>query len=158
LFKSAIAFGGSIVCAFIRGTVAGLVDEKGVFGQIEAYLAVEQRGEAVDIKPIEVEIYETIGGKVPFSDWVMKLKNVQDSAQILLRLDRVKQGNLGDHKFIADGMFELRVDTGAGYRVYFGRVSDSRIVILWAGDKSTQARDIEKALGFWKDYRSREDA
>lgn len=84
----------------------------------------------MDIKPIEVEIYETIEGKAPFSDWIMKLRNVQASARILLRLDRVKQGNLGDHKFIADGMFELRVDTGAGYRVYFGRVSDDRIAVL----------------------------
>lgn len=112
----------------------------------------------VEIKPIEVEIYETVDGKVPFSDWLMKLKNVQASARILLRLDRVKQGNLGDHKFIADGMFELRVDTGAGYRVYFGKVSDDQIVILWAGDKGTRSRDIEKALAFWVDYRSRENA
>jgi putative addiction module killer protein len=106
-------------------------------------------------EPIEVEIYETADGRAPFSDWIMKLKNVQASARILLRLDRVKQGNLGDYKFIADGMFELRVDTGAGYRVYFGRVSDDRIVVLWAGDKSTQARDVEQALALWMDYRSR---
>jgi putative addiction module killer protein len=112
----------------------------------------------VEIKPIEVEIYETIEGQAPFSDWIIKLKNVQASAKILLRLDRVKNGNLGDYKFISDGMFELRVDTGAGYRVYFGRISDDRIVVLWAGDKSTQVRDIEKALEFWMDYRSREDA
>uniref|UniRef100_UPI003083FE32 type II toxin-antitoxin system RelE/ParE family toxin n=1 Tax=Petrachloros mirabilis TaxID=2918835 RepID=UPI003083FE32 len=119
---------------------------------------IEQQGEVVDVKPIEVEVYETIDGKAPFSNWIMKLKNVQASARILLRLDRAKQGNLGDHKFISDGMFELRVDTGAGYRVYFGRISDNQIVVLWAGDKSTQARDIEKALALWIDYRSREDA
>lgn len=112
----------------------------------------------MDVKPIELEIYETADGKAPFSEWVMKLKDVQASARILLRLDRVKQGNLGDHKFIADGMFELRVDTGAGYRVYFGRLSDERIVILSGGDKSTQSRDIEKAIAFWIDYRSRDDA
>lgn len=64
---------------------------------------------------IEVEIYETAGGKVPFSSWVTKLKNIQASAKILLRLDRVRQGNLGDCKFVSDGMFELRVSTGAGY-------------------------------------------
>ena len=112
----------------------------------------------MDVKPIKVEIYETNDGKVPFSDWLMKLKNVRASARILLRLDRVKQGNLGDHKSIADGLFELRVDTGAGYRVYFGRISDDQIVVLWGGDKSTQSRDIEKALTLWVDYRSREDA
>ncbi|MBW4620856.1 MAG: type II toxin-antitoxin system RelE/ParE family toxin [Cyanosarcina radialis HA8281-LM2] len=112
----------------------------------------------MDVSPIEVEIYETEDGKVPFSEWVTQLKDIQASARILLRLDRVKQGNLGDYKFIADGMFELRIDTGAGYRVYFGRVSNERIVILWGGDKSTQGRDIEKALVFWIDYRSRDNA
>ena len=60
----------------------------------------------MDIKPIVVEIYQTTDNKVPFSDWLIKLKNMQASARILLRLDRVKQGNLGDHKLIADGMFD----------------------------------------------------
>ncbi|KAM3101629.1 type II toxin-antitoxin system RelE/ParE family toxin [Phormidesmis sp. 146-35] len=112
----------------------------------------------MDVRPIEVEIYETEEGRASFSEWVMQLKDIQASARVLLRLDRVKQGNLGDHKFIADGMFELRIDTGAGYRVYFGRVGNERIVVLWGGDKSTQGRDIEKALEFWIDYRSRDDA
>ena len=112
----------------------------------------------MDAKPIAVEIYQTIDNKRPFSEWLMKLKNVQASARILLRLDRIRQGNLGDHRFIADGMFELRIDLGPGYRVYFGRVSEDCIVVLWGGDKSTQAADIAKALAFWMDYRSEGNA
>jgi putative addiction module killer protein len=65
-------------------------------------------------------------------------------------------GSLGDHKRIDDGLFELRVDTGAGYRVYFGRVNPETMVLLWGGDKGTQQRDIEKATEYWADYRSRD--
>lgn len=109
--------------------------------------------------PFNVEVYETEEeGRVPFSEWLTSLKDTQAVARILLRLDRAKQGNLGDHKLIADGMFEFRIDTGAGYRVYFGRVSNQIIVILWGGDKSSQQRDIEKAQQYWMDYRSRDDA
>ena len=79
--------------------------------------------------PFDVEIYETEAGRVPFSEWLTSLKDAQAAARILLRLDRDKQGNLGDRKLIADRMFEFRIDTGAGYRVYFGRVSDQVIVI-----------------------------
>ena len=108
--------------------------------------------------PLSVEIYETEAGRVPFSEWLTALRDLQASAKILLRIDRAKRGNLGDHKPIADGIFELRVDTGAGYRVYFGRVSSQVIVILWGGDKSTQQRDIEKAEQYWIDYRSQDNA
>jgi putative addiction module killer protein len=65
-------------------------------------------------------------------------------------------GNLGDQKLIDDGLFELRVDTGAGYRVYFGRVNPETIVLLWDGNKSTQQRDIAKAAQYWIDSRSRD--
>ncbi|MBX9253169.1 type II toxin-antitoxin system RelE/ParE family toxin [Desmonostoc muscorum CCALA 125] len=108
--------------------------------------------------PFDVEVYETQEGRVPFSEWLTSLKDTQAAARILLRLDRAKQRNLGDHKLIADGMYEFRIDTGAGYRVYFGRVSNWIIVILWGGDKSSQQRDIEKAQQYWMDYRSRDDA
>jgi putative addiction module killer protein len=112
----------------------------------------------VEAVPFEVEIYETETGRVPFSEWLTSLKDTQAAARILLRIDRAKQGNLGDHKLISDSMFEFRIDTGAGYRVYFGRVSHQIIVILWGGDKGSQQRDIEKAQQYWMDYRSRDNA
>jgi putative addiction module killer protein len=87
----------------------------------------------LDTVPLAVEIYETEVGRVPFSEWLMALKDQQAAARILLRIDRAKLVNLGDYKLIADGLFELRVDTGAGYRVYFGRVGSQVIVLLWGG-------------------------
>jgi putative addiction module killer protein len=112
----------------------------------------------VESSLLVVEIYETEAGQVPFSEWLVDLKNKNAAARILLRIDRAKLGNLGDHKLIDDGLFELRVDTGAGYRVYFGRSNSQSIVILWAGDKSTQQRDIEKSQQYWIEYRNRDHA
>jgi putative addiction module killer protein len=112
----------------------------------------------VESIPVIVEIYETESGKVPYSEWLLGLKDKKAVAKILLRVDRAKQGNLGDHKLIDDGLFEFRVDTGGGYRIYFGRISPNAIVLLWGGDKSTQPRDIEKAHQYWTEYRSRDDA
>jgi putative addiction module killer protein len=108
----------------------------------------------VESNPFSVEIYETEEGKAPFSEWLTSLKDKQAAARILLRIDRAKIGNLGDHKLIDDGMLEFRIDTGAGYRVYFGRVDPETIVLLWGGDKSTQQRDIQKAAQYWIKYRS----
>jgi putative addiction module killer protein len=106
--------------------------------------------------PQTVEVYETETGKVPYSEWFLALKNKQAFARIALRIDRVKLGNFGDHKLIDDRLFELRIHTGAGYRVYFGQVNPETIVLLWGGDKSTQQRDIEQATQYWNDYRSRD--
>jgi putative addiction module killer protein len=109
----------------------------------------------VESIPQTVEVYETVAGKVPYSEWLLALKDKQAFARISLRIDRVKLGNLGDHKLIDDGLWELRVDTCAGYRVYFGRLNPETIVLLWGGGK-TQQRDIEKATEYWTDYRSRD--
>lgn len=72
------------------------------------------------------------------------------------RLDRVQQGNLGDYKSVGEGVFELRINYGPGYRLYFGQFGLTIVVILVAGDKSTQEQDIRQAIGYWKDYERRE--
>lgn len=72
-------------------------------------------------------------------------------AKILQRLDRVEQGNLGKWKSVGEGVCELIVDFGQGYRVYFGQDGDS-IIVLCVGDKSTQRRDIRTAKEYWKAY------
>ena len=72
-------------------------------------------------------------------------------AKILQRLDRVEQGNLGKWKSVGEGVSELIIDFGPGYRVYFGQDRDS-VVILCVGDKSAQEEDIKTAKRYWKDY------
>ena len=72
----------------------------------------------------------------------------------MARIDRLSAGNLGDVKALRDGLFELRIDWGPGYRVYYALAGRS-CVLLCGGDKSKQASDIKRALEYLKDYRER---
>ena len=75
-----------------------------------------------------------------------------------MRLERIKLGNLGDFRSVGEGVCELRIDYGPGYRIYFGQIGNIIVIILLGGDKSTQNRDIRKAIEYWRDYRSQENA
>lgn len=99
-------------------------------------------------------IFETREGKCPFSDWLLNLKDSKGRAVIRARLERVRLGNFGDCKSIGDGVNELRVAFGPGYRVYFGQDGTKLIVLLCGGDKSTQKRDIAKAKLLWMEYKN----
>jgi putative addiction module killer protein len=70
----------------------------------------------------------------------------------MTRLERVEMGNLGDHRGVGEGVFELRIDLGPGYRVYFGEDGERLVILLIAGTKRTQRRDIEAAKQFWRNY------
>ncbi|MEB3337024.1 MAG: type II toxin-antitoxin system RelE/ParE family toxin [Leptolyngbyaceae bacterium] len=111
----------------------------------------------MEVTPWEVEVYTTQEGKQPFTDWINSLKDTQGANKILLRIRRIQLGNLGDYKFITEGVFELRIKFGPGYRVYFGKVADRIILLLCGGDKSSQTSDIQQALQYWADYGRRED-
>jgi putative addiction module killer protein len=108
--------------------------------------------------PWIVEVYENAKGEQPFTEWLNSLKDRAGAEKILLRIRRAQMGNLGDHKFITDGVFELRIQFGPGYRVYFGRIESCIILLLCGGDKRSQDSDIQDALKYWKDYRSQDNA
>ncbi|UGX87810.1 type II toxin-antitoxin system RelE/ParE family toxin [Phyllobacterium meliloti] len=80
-----------------------------------------------------------------FLSWIDGLRDQRARARIAMRLDRLIDGNLGDIKLVGDGVSELRIDYGPGYRVYFIERNDVLIILLCGGDKSTQDRDIRKA-------------
>ncbi|HEY9701218.1 MAG TPA: type II toxin-antitoxin system RelE/ParE family toxin [Allocoleopsis sp.] len=101
----------------------------------------------------EIKYYATNEGKIPFDEWFKSLTDINAQARITLRLERVKLGNLGDSKFVGDGVFELSVDYGQGYRIYFSQIGSTIILLLCGGDKRTQAKDISKAQSYWKHYR-----
>jgi putative addiction module killer protein len=80
-----------------------------------------------------------------FAKWLSGLRDVRAKARILARLDSARLGNLGDVVSVGDGVSEIRVDVGTGYRVYFTRRQRVVVVLLYGGDKSTQTKDIVRA-------------
>lgn len=110
---------------------------------------------SIHVFPYEVEYYKTEDGTAPFREWLAAMRDINGRAKIRVRLDRARLGNLGDHKSVDEGVWELRIDYGPGYRVYFGLESNRVILLLIGGDKATQRRDIAKAMSYLQDYRRR---
>ena len=80
-----------------------------------------------------------------FDNWLENLKNIKDRSRIADRIDRIKEGNLGDVKTVGDGISELRFHFGSGYRIYFIKQYNTIIILLCGGNKNTQSKDIKKA-------------
>lgn len=88
-----------------------------------------------------VEILQTAA----FSTWLLALRDRQARARIIARIRRIEQGNLGDAKSLGNGLGEVRIHHGPGYRLYFARRGETIVILLCGGDKSAQERDIRKA-------------
>ncbi len=81
-----------------------------------------------------------------FAKWLSELRDLRAGVRIQARIDRLEMGNAGDTKPVGEGVSEMRIDYGPGYRVYFVRRGDKLIILLAGGDKSSQSKDIRKAL------------
>jgi len=108
-------------------------------------------------KQFTIEQYKTGNGKIPFQSWLKKLKDRLAWSKIMVRLDRIRMGNFGDSKSIGEGLSELKIDSGSGYRIYFGKTGKTVVLLLVGGTKKTQPSDIKKAKEYWKDFKSRSD-
>jgi len=104
---------------------------------------------------LEIRFYQTAAGDQPFAEWIEALRDQQARARIQARLARVALGNLGDTETAGEGVMELRIDWGPGYRVYFSRIGQVVVLLLCGGDKRTQQRDIDRAKAYLKDYKAR---
>ena len=104
---------------------------------------------------MEIRHYLAASGRDLYQEWLDDLKDVRARVAIQRRVDRLAAGNYGDHKFCRDGIWELRIDVGAGYRVYYARAGRTTLLIACAGDKRTQTADIERAVKYWNDYQRR---
>ncbi len=105
----------------------------------------------MDVSPLAVEYYQTATGRSPVKEWLHSLDGpIQDI--IDARLTRVRRGLLGDVRSVGNGVGELRIDVGPGYRVYFGRHGKTLVILLNAGQKKGQSSDIQTALAYWADY------
>ncbi|WP_026100522.1 type II toxin-antitoxin system RelE/ParE family toxin [Fortiea contorta] len=106
----------------------------------------------MEAQPREIKNYITEQGKEPFANWLDSLRDNRAIDKIEKRLTRVQSGNLGDYKSVGEGVFELRIQYGPGYRVYFGQDGNLIILLLCGGIKNTQDEDIGKAKEYWRDY------
>lgn len=103
----------------------------------------------------EIRHYLTAEGKDIYLDWMRKQRDMTARMAIDRRVNRVELGNFGDHKFCRDGVWELRIDVGAGYRVYYAVAGNEIVLLLCGGDKRTQDADINRACTYWQDWQGR---
>ncbi len=88
----------------------------------------------------------------PFDQWIDGVRNKNDKARIRFRIDRLTRGNFGDHKGVGDGVSELRLFFGPGYRVYYGLVGTLVVVLLGGSDKKDQSQEIKSAKQLWASF------
>ncbi len=106
----------------------------------------------MDVQPKEIKEYVITDGKSPYQKWLKSLKDLKTRARIRQRIDRLELGNFGDCEPVGDGIYELRLDFGPGYRVYFSKVDKTIVLLLCGGTKRGQQKDIEQAKKYWKNY------
>jgi putative addiction module killer protein len=99
----------------------------------------------------EIRHYLSADGADPYQRWLDGLEDLTARVAILRRVDRISAGNFGDHKYLRDGVWELRLDVSGGIRVYYG-LQQRRVILLVAGRKRSQRRDLERAIVLWKDF------
>jgi len=104
---------------------------------------------------MDVFRYVTATGKDVLGGWLAELKDARTRAKIVARIDRLSAGNFGDCKALGSGLFELRIDWGPGYRVYYALVGKACVLLLCGGAKSRQGSDIRRALEYLNDYKER---
>lgn len=106
------------------------------------------------MKPIlELWRYERADGTVPLTEWLDTLRDRTAQARIRMRLVQLRAGNFGDCESVGDGVMELRIHLGGGYRVYCARYGPAIVVLLCAGGKRSQDADIREAKQYWKDWK-----
>jgi putative addiction module killer protein len=103
---------------------------------------------------IEIRRYVSRSGKDVVGDWLSSTE-AKAAARIAARLDRLAQGNSGDCKALRNGVWELRIDWGPGYRVYFARIANACVLLLCGGDKRKQSSDIKRAIANFEDFKQR---
>jgi len=104
---------------------------------------------------IEIRHYVTLAGKDLFGDWLLRLSDFQARDRIASRIDRLAHGNFGNCRRLRHGLWELRIDSGPGYRVYYAMHQTACVLLLCGGDKRRQSSDIERALRYLTDFKQR---
>jgi putative addiction module killer protein len=108
---------------------------------------------APEIHPRRIEYYIDDRGRRPFREWLEALKDIRAQVRIRVKLDRLALGYFGDCRSVGEGVLELKINFGPGYRVYFGLDKGQVVLLLCGGDKGSQTKDIQKAYQYWTNHR-----
>lgn len=110
------------------------------------------------VRMYQTEYYQDVNGKLPFKIWLDKLrkKDLRAASKIDVALDRAESGNFGVHEFERDGVWEIKIDYGNGFRIYYSVKKGQIILLLIGGTKKTQDNDIDKAVKYLADYEKRQ--
>jgi putative addiction module killer protein len=103
----------------------------------------------------EIRHYLTRNQKDVYMEWRRKIRDTKAGISVDRRVNRIELGNFGDHKPCRDGVWELRIDVGPGYRVYYAISGAEIVLLLCGGDKRTQDADIDRACENWLDWQRR---
>ena len=104
---------------------------------------------------LTINEYTDARGKSPYASWLNGLRDARAKAKIILQVDKMELGLFGDSEPIGEGLSELRIHYGPGYRVYYGKESNEVYLLLCGGDKSTQSKDIRNVKAYWNDHKQR---
>ena len=107
----------------------------------------------MEVIPKNIQIFLSKSGICPFIEWIDALRDDRAKQKIIARLARVRSGNLGNVNSVGEGVHELKIDFGPGYRIYFGHQGEEVIILLCGGDKKTQDSDIKKAKIYWDEFK-----
>ncbi len=105
--------------------------------------------------PYTLEYYLTEVGEKPFKEWLDGLKDIIAARRSVSGLTGVRLGTLGKNRSVEEGVYELKIDYGPGYRVYYGLDKKTVVLLLLGGDKSSQRKDITQARTYWEDHKRR---
>ncbi len=101
---------------------------------------------------MRVSIYESESGDSPFKLWFHSIGDSLILQRIRMRILRIEEGNLGDHKYLGEDVYELRMTFGGGIRIYYGIYNNEVVLLLTGGNKNSQQRDIIKARSLWQKF------
>ena len=91
----------------------------------------------------------------PYTEWLASLRDVRARARVIMQVDRMELGLFGDSEPVGQGVSELKIHYGPGYRVYYGKEGQNAYLLLCGGNKSTQLKDIKRAKTYWQEYKRR---
>lgn len=104
----------------------------------------------------EIAHYLTPEDRDVYQEWLDSLADRHAKARVMTRVERLRQGNYGECRPLENGVWELKIDWGPGYRIYYAQVGQKLVLLLLGGDKRKQATDIKTAVAYWRDWQRRQ--